>query len=73
MSVPQRSCRHDKEPTSAARMPVAKTSTCLPWRLVGLLERPAEDPFTPGRVVDTVRYNFLPIRWEKIKQFDNQL
>ena len=55
MSVPQRICRHDKEPTSAARMPVAKTSTCLPWRLVGLLERTAEDPFTPGRVVDTVR------------------
>lgn len=55
MSVPQRSCRHDKEPTAAARMPVAKPSTCLPGRLTGLLERRAEDPFTPGRVADTMR------------------
>lgn len=60
-------------PTSAARMPVAKASTCLPQRLTGMLVRRTEALFTPGRLADTGRYNFSRVGWEKIKLFDNQL
>lgn len=60
-------------PTSVARALVAKPSTCFPWRLTAMLERIAEDLLTAGRMLDAGRYNFSPIRREKIKQFDNRL